>query len=223
MLDELVVKNGVAAGYEGNAQAFRIVTKLSIRSEDEPGLNLTRATLNAILKYPWVRRTEGKRSKKWGAYDSEEADFLWAREVVDQKERKTLEAEIMDFADDIAYSIFDLEDFYRAGKIPIERLAGGSDQVSPEVETFLEKAFARWKHDGDAADEEKEYRDAFKNLRALFPTKPYSATRSERALLRDMTSVFVGRYMDGVEIAKSPASDEPLLTIAIPIRREIRC
>lgn len=48
--------DAAADGYEGNAQTFRILTKLAVRySRDNPGLDLTRATLAATLKYPWLR------------------------------------------------------------------------------------------------------------------------------------------------------------------------
>src|SRR5208283_1905126 len=56
LLDELV-NSELPDGFEGNAQSFRIVTKFAFRSSDVSGLNLTRATLNALLKYPWMRTT----------------------------------------------------------------------------------------------------------------------------------------------------------------------
>jgi dGTPase len=70
-LRQLVTRAGVRSGFEGNAQSFRIVTKLAPHPPSPVGLNLTRATLNAILKYPWFRDTPGAQPLKWGAYDSE--------------------------------------------------------------------------------------------------------------------------------------------------------
>ena len=67
--------NPVWDGFEGNAQSFRIVTKLALRSPRVPGLNLTRATLNAMLKYPWNRESQGRKAEKYGVYHSEELDF----------------------------------------------------------------------------------------------------------------------------------------------------
>ena len=67
-------------GFEGNAQSFRIVTKLSAAYTAHSGLNLTRASLNAILKYPWFAgQNPKKESKKYGVYSSEIEDFEWAR------------------------------------------------------------------------------------------------------------------------------------------------
>ena len=51
-------------GFEGNPQSFRIVTRLAVRYADQvpPGLDLTRASLNAILKYPWLWEKGGPRA-----------------------------------------------------------------------------------------------------------------------------------------------------------------
>jgi dGTPase len=114
-----------ADGFEGNAQSFRIITKLAVRFDECAGLDLTRATLAACLKYPWFRKPGSPdRSKKWGAYKSEQDDFKFARELFNHS-GKTAEAELMDWADDIAYSVHDLEDFHRCGVLPWHRILGG--------------------------------------------------------------------------------------------------
>ncbi|RSM52566.1 deoxyguanosinetriphosphate triphosphohydrolase [Amycolatopsis sp. WAC 01376] len=119
-------------GFEGNAQSFRVVTKLARRKMDHTGLNLTRATLNAILKYPrlkprdsakaaasWTDRGHGN---KWGAYQTERKDFEWARRS-SFGELRSANAILMDWADDISYATHDLEDYFRAGLIPLHNLA----------------------------------------------------------------------------------------------------
>lgn len=106
-------------GYEGNAQSFRILTTLSVRGpEAQFGLDLTRATLNASLKYPWLWAT-GK--KKYGAYSTENVAFKFAREGYGRKKarHRCIEAQIMDWADDITYAIHDAEDFYRGRLDPV--------------------------------------------------------------------------------------------------------
>jgi dGTPase len=127
-------------GFEGNAQSYRIVTSTEIRGEATIGLNLTAATRAAILKYPWTRRTHPEPhprfmdppprgaatppddpdggSLKFGAYSTETDDMLQARapfagRVADWQQ--TVEASVMDVADDIAYAIHDLEDVHRVG------------------------------------------------------------------------------------------------------------
>lgn len=105
-------------GYEGNAQSLRILTKLAKRTDEHEGLNLTAATLRASIKYPWVRATSGKEYEKFGAFQTEKT-------VLDQlfqglpPKTQTLEAQIMDWADDVAFSVHDLYDFILAGVIPL--------------------------------------------------------------------------------------------------------
>jgi dGTPase len=127
-------------GFEGNAQSYRIVTSTEIRGEATIGLNLTAAVRAAILKYPWTRRTHPEPhprfmdppprgaaaapddpdggSVKFSAYSTEVDDMVQARlpfagRVADWQQ--TVEASVMDTADDIAYAIHDLEDVYRVG------------------------------------------------------------------------------------------------------------
>src|SRR6202140_3294366 len=70
-----------AGGFEGNAQSFRIVTKLAFKSTTHAGLDLTSGTLAAVLKYPWLKGQNKGKPHKWGAYKSEMADFEFARKV----------------------------------------------------------------------------------------------------------------------------------------------
>lgn len=215
------VEQKLKDGFDGNAQSFRIITKLAIRSEDEEGLNLTRAVLNAVLKYPWPRGDTGKRAKKWGAYQSEKVDFDWARMGVECPERKTLEAEIMDFADDIAYSVYDIEDFYRAGKIPLHRLTNTANEPAREAEEFFEGVFARWERREIAVSDEKPYRAAFERISKFFPVVPYKGRRDERAYLRDMTSFFVGRYLEKIELQEPKNCDDSLVRVCDEHKIEI--
>jgi dGTPase len=142
-LDE-AAKQYVADGFEGNAQSFRIVTKISLRSTAYVGLNLSRATLDAVLKYPWFRSKLGTpHSRKWSAYKTEAAEFKFARQGWTRgDERKSAEAEIMDWADDIAHSVHDVEDFYRMGLIPLDKLARDK-QVVEERREFFDRVRAR--------------------------------------------------------------------------------
>jgi dGTPase len=200
-LNYLVTQNGVLDGFEGNAQSFRIVTKLACRHEGFEGLNLTRATLNAILKYPWVR-SPGK--KKWGAYHTEGKEFSWARELLPHDEHKSAEAEIMDWADDVAYSVHDVEDFYRAGLIPLDRLI--IDQE--ERQRFHEKATA---HLRDTPIYQQHGHDqlqkTFDKLVTLFPiNEPYNGALRQRSLLRSWTAGLVGRYINALRVSDPAAN-----------------
>jgi dGTPase len=104
-LNDLLSNGAFIEGLEGNAQSFRVVAKLAIKDQRYSGLDLTRATLNAMLKYPWLRGTAGKRTDKWGAHPSETDDFDFARGMPSAgEEQKSAEAELMDWADDVTYA-----------------------------------------------------------------------------------------------------------------------
>lgn len=185
-------------GYEGNSQTFRIVTKLAFCRPRYPGLNPTRATLNAILKYPWLREAEGTKSEKFGAYQSEGNEFKFARELGPGKETKSVEAELMDWADDITYSVHDIEDFYEAGFIPLGQLAINKDERS----RFLENTKTRWEE--RKREEVKnfgDYEDAFENLMIALPVdRPHTGSASQRDALKPMTSVLVGEFIRAISL-----------------------
>jgi dGTPase len=125
-LDEFAVEHG-CDGFEGNAQSFRVVTRLAQRwpsgkSGEEWGLNLTRVTLDGILKYPWQRNpADPKKVRKWNAYTDDTEAFNWVREGA-TSDRRSPAAEVMDWADDVTYAVHDMEDFFRAGLVPLDRL-----------------------------------------------------------------------------------------------------
>lgn len=104
-------------GFEGNAQTLRVLTRLEAkvaRASGEPaGLNLTRAVLDAACKYPWPRTAD---TPKFGYYDADAEAFGWLREGA-VPGRRCLEAQIMDWADDVAYSVHDVEDGVHGGAI----------------------------------------------------------------------------------------------------------
>ena len=92
------------------------------------GLNLTRATLDATLKYPWFRSDDPRAFKdgnpKWNIYpdDMKMAQWVRADEALEPGGRLSFEAQVMDWCDDVAYACHDMEDFYRAGQIPLHAL-----------------------------------------------------------------------------------------------------
>jgi dGTPase len=187
-------------GFEGNAQSFRIVTKLAQHSPLHRGLDLTRATLAAILKYPWRRSENSGGEAKWGAYGSESKDFDFAMELRGKLGGRTLEAELMDWADDITYSVHDLDDFYRAHKIPLHLLA--DRRYDHERGFFLDAVFSRHPERKGIWTDPQSLKEAFNELMVgLFPlASSYQGTWQERAYLREFTSQLIGRYIGGTGI-----------------------
>lgn len=216
-LDRLVRAAEVPDGFEGNAQSFRIVTKLAVRRDGVDGLDLTRATLAAILKYPWLRETDGKKSRKFGAYATERDDFVFARLLYSDSERQSPAARIMDLADDIAYSVSDLEDFVRAGRIPFNLLA--SKESSEERDIFLKSAFERINKNNFSPGEMEK---AFIKLLAMMPLgRQYAGTKSDRARIRKITGTLMGQYIDEAKLNVAPQGKEHYVVISRQSELEI--
>ena len=206
-LDELVRDRGCPDGFEGNAQSFRVVTQLAFTKDppdNPPGLDLTRATLRAVLKYPWLRELDSNmqpdassaHSKKWSAYETERDDFDFAMALHPAgNRRRSLEAEIMDWADDVTYAVHDLEDFYRANLIPLPTLildAGAGSEFLAEVcdKRELDEALAQ---------------QTFGNLEAFLPNTPFTGTASSIGRLSEMRSYFITNLLQAFEIDEDGA------------------
>ena len=200
--------------FEGNAQSFRVVTKLATRDFDYSGLNLTRATLNAMQKYPWHRGAETRKSKKWGAYIAEEEEFNWTRKFSSSEGIRCAEAELMDWADDVAYATHDLEDYYRVGLVPLDQLMTSFK----ERERFLNGTFSRWKVEGVHPEAgEEELSEAFDRITKIGEKvapaelkEPYSGSRRQRAAIHTFTSLLINQFLGGIEL-KEPTQGDPKL------------
>jgi dGTPase len=201
-------------GFEGNAQSFRIVTKLALRSFDYDGLNLTQATLNGTLKYPWLRavgtepkdpaakKAFRKKRQKWGVYTSEADEFNWVRRSMTRgSEAQSLEAQIMDWADDVTYAVHDVSDFFKAGLVPLDRLAVAEDT---ERANFYQKVFAQEDWVEKSGFSQQDLEAAFENLRILFPLKErYAGTKEHRTAVRMFTAGMIGQCVRGVQLRTS--------------------
>lgn len=217
-LNELVVAADDRDGFEGNAQTFRILTKLGVRYPDCLGLDLTRATLAACLKYPWTRDLDKpERRKKWGAYKVDQADFDFARQYQDHA-FQTTEAALMDWADDIAYSVHDLEDFHRVGSIPWNYI------LSEGATEIIDKTHQAWfGAPGGAMDQ---LRAAFERLSrilnstfSLLLNTSYEGSREQRVALRSLTSFLIGRFLREAQLSDAEGSG---LFIPLDIQAEVK-
>jgi dGTPase len=190
-----------ADGYEGNAQSFRIVTRLAVRrAESRHGLDLTRATLDATLKYP---RLGAEGVSKYGAYKDDQDALLFARGLHKENDaHPSIEAQIMDWADDIAYSIHDTEDFYRAGRIPLHLLRASET----ERERFLERAIKRRTDIGKPFPEShQDLKELFESFCDWLPTRePYTGTRSQRGRLAAFAGENVSFYVQSTKLLPPP-------------------
>ncbi len=196
-LDGLLLGAGVGEGFEANAQTFRIISRLAGEDASDAGLNLTRATLAATLKYPWQRHGSPVHPDKWGAYASEQGDLDWARALLPPGSLEpTLEAAVMDWADMIAYAVHDFEDFARAGLIPLEALRANVR----EQERFLALVCDRR---GIASAGQERIADVFQRMLTACPASREAAeSGSGRNALRCYTNQAINRAIAAVELAR---------------------
>ncbi|HEX6197859.1 MAG TPA: deoxyguanosinetriphosphate triphosphohydrolase [Jiangellaceae bacterium] len=215
-LDDIAADIG---GFEANAQTLRLLTRLEAKAAHPDGrtagLNLTRASLDAATKYPWPRSPE--TGTKFGVYADDLDVFTWMRTGA-PADRLCVEAQVMDFADDVAYCVHDVEDAIVAG-----RLVLGPKLRDPGERAVIAALTRDWYWpDGDP----DEILDGLDRLTALpFWVHAYDGSRRTLAALKDMTSQLIGRYCDATEIAtRERYGSGPLTRYAadLVVKRETR-
>lgn len=213
---------GEVHGFEGNAQSFRVVTSLAHYDENH-GMNLCRATINGMFKYPWDRTADEAKDDdgdpdKWGYYTDPGTDdedvFDWARKPLsDEREKeKVLEAQIMDYADDLTYAVHDLNDFFRAGIIPFDQLLREAideeDPADPELRKYgVATRGELTDFENYLASETTVDPDSFDVARCLTDIAsladdvrsialPFENTDEEHQALKQFASALIARYLE---------------------------
>ena len=200
-LNELAAAIG---GFEGNAQTLRLLTRLEPKTEGA-GLNLTRATLDATLKYPWF----GEPGTKFGAYAEDAEVFGWIRQGAPDR-RPCLEAQVMDWADDVAYSVHDMEDGFHAGLITFKNLKSETERAE------VSRTAIAYCPGGVTEAELTEILDALLAL-DIWPAS-YDGGPGTVAALKNLTSELIGRFCVAAQQATLAAAGEsaPHPTTATP-------
>jgi dGTPase len=217
VLDEIAAEVG---GFEGNAQTLRLLTRLEAKTftgqGESVGLNLTRATLDACTKYPWTRAEAGpamgshadgssRVGAKFGVYEDDLPVFRWLR-LPGTGFAQCLEAQVMDLADDVAYSVHDVEDGVVAGRIDLTVI----DRAA------VWETVRDWYLPGvgdDALDA------TFEGLCAIeaWPTASYDGSRRRLAALKNLTSDVIGRFCGSVQAATFAGHPGPFVRYAAPL------
>ncbi len=189
-LDRLADRIG---GFEGNAQTLRVLSRLEAKATDangnSVGLNLTRASLDASCKYPWPRKP-GVR--KFGCYEDDAPVFDWLRIGAPVGE-SCLEEQVMDWSDDVAYSVHDMEDAVHSGMVSLDEF------LSPDVQAELvDIAHERYAPDRDKAA----LLEAIQRLTQLeYWPGAFDGSMSSLIGLKRFTSYLIGRFCVSAQIA----------------------
>jgi len=229
-------------GFEGNAQSLRLLTRLEPKVPGA-GLNLTRATLDAALKYPWAAPADDAADPavgspptpapapanvtlhlpaKYGAYADDAAVFDWIRTDAPGR-RRCLEAQVMDWADDVAYSVHDLEDGLDAGLVSIKSLKDYSERsvVSTVARTYY--CPPSW------AVTAAELDDVFAAFMELDCWQfSFDGGPAALAAAKNLTSELVGRFCQAAEDATRAAAGPGQLAryaadLVVPRRQLLEC
>ena len=230
-------------GFEGNAQSLRLLSRLEAKvvtvAGRSAGLNLTRAVLDAALKYPWLgppapSTTWGtpaaappappgpRAASKYGAYADDGEVFGWIRDGAPCR-RPCLEAQIMDWADDVAYSVHDLEDGLHAGHITLRQLKEEAERLA--LARLTAATYADLTEPASVA----ELGEVLAELLAL-DWWPRSFDGGPRALaaLKNLTSELIGRFCRAAQDATQGVYGGGPLTryaadLIVPRRQRLEC
>jgi dGTPase len=223
-LDLLAGDGGLLAcgGFEGNAQSLRLLTRLEPKVPGA-GLNLTRATLDAALKYPWLNvPQEASGPAKYGAYQSDAAVFEWVRTAAPAG-RRCLEAQVMDWADDVAYSVHDVEDGLHAGLVSMKNLTDHAERAAVSAVALTQYCQPSWAV--TAAELESVFAEFIRLdcWRFGFDGGPASL-----AAAKNLTSELVGRLCQAAEDGtRAAAGPGPLsrydADLVVPRRQLLEC
>ncbi|MCQ9346687.1 deoxyguanosinetriphosphate triphosphohydrolase [Corynebacterium phoceense] len=196
-------------GFEGNAQTLRILTRLEPKvvatvngREESYGLNLTRAALDAACKYPKLKTNpDGTTNRKYGCYDEDAHILEWVRQGHTDG-LPPIEAQVMDWSDDIAYSVHDVEDGIISRRISLSVLW---DLV--ELATLAEKGAQAF---GGEAAELLDAADSLRRLDVINAIGDFDYSLRAYTDLKKMTSELVGRYV-GATVGATRTANADLL------------
>ncbi len=219
-------------GFEGNAQSLRLLTRLEPKVAGA-GLNLTRATLDAALKYPWFpgqvpvpdlapENVTLHLPAKYGAYKSDISAFEWIRAGAPGR-RRCLEAQVMDWADDVAYSVHDVEDGLHAGLVSLKNLNDPSERVRVSAVALTHYCSPEW------AVTAAELETVFAEFMRLDCWQfSFDGGPASLAAAKNLTSELVGRLCQAAEDGtRAAAGPDPLsrydADLVVPRRQLLEC
>ncbi len=221
--DALNEAAAACGGFEGNAQTLRVLSRLEAKvmapDGSSAGLNLTRASLDACGKYPWPR-TEGQR--KFGVYADDLPVFTWLRDGVPEERQTCLEAQVMDWADDVAYSVHDVEDGIHSGYLRPRFIA---DDAAERAAVCADAAES---YSSESVGDLQAVFDELLDDPALAPMLSFDGSHRGLVGLKQATSVLTGRFVSAALAATwRTFGDRPLAryeaSLVVPRRTRAEC
>lgn len=184
-------------GYEGNAQSFHIVTKLEQKHPDYDGLDLTRETLLALVKYPY------RKGADHGKYLYEEDAQVYEKWLYEGSERRlltdashpeprTIACQLMDWSDDIAYSVHDLEDGIVTGYL--QPATWQTDGFLETLHKSVRNAPIKWQEGPPTQDEIAAY------VRPLHDRLASGAPDVPMDVIRETTRHYIDKFVGAADI-----------------------
>lgn len=251
-------------GFEGNAQSFRTVCSLDHRSHSDTAssLDLSAVTLSAMMKYPvgpvveaqgaepspttaeTVARLESNRPPKFGYYSAEYPQFQFSRKAVPADLANgtfpSVEACIMDIADDITYAMHDLQDFLELGVMNIEIMSreikegflaigrgehnahdvGDNDNAIVRLANYLDATEIRWNEE-DFVKALHQCGTWLDGMREIGHLRPGSILRA--ATIRGFVSKRIKMILAGirvVDVSESPGSNSLTAVTSLPTKNQ---
>ncbi len=200
-----VLREEFGLPYEGNAQNYRILMFLEKRAGSDIGLDLTAAVLLAINKYPF---SLGDMNRMKGLYPEEWTALSGLREQWGMPEGcLTLEAQLMDLCDDIAYSTHDIEDGIRAGKIVMSHTFFDDSRTVNNIMNEIRYDRSNFHVGWEGVDMEKMITQVLQNYLAEWEHVYLECGREMSRTRREMKARWVGRFASTVGIIDDPARD----------------
>jgi dGTPase len=203
--------NGLA--FEGNAQNYRILMFLEKRAGSGSGLDLTAAVLLAINKYPFCLDDPGRIK---GVYAREWQGIDYLRQLWEMPDGcATLEAQLMDLCDDIAYSTHDIEDGIRAGKIQMNRTFFEDDRLVVHLMQEIIDDSGNVEMDWEQVDMKVMIQQVLANYLSQWEAIYFECGGEASRTRREMKARWVSKFAHQVGIVDDPKKDWKRVTFVL--------
>lgn len=215
----------LAEGFDGNAQTLRTVLLTETRHAEYDGMDLTSATLAAIVKYPWLRagsrhaehesglKNDMKYRRQWhkfGVYLPESAAFEQSRKFLHASgigknypsSAQSIESSIMDIADDISYAVHDLEDFILTGVLDLKAIYEIIDESGNDAD-FLTPLRTRLYEDYPDYYDAERFEEARRRVAGdlkLSQSRPSESNLYRIGQVRRLGSVMISRFIENIHL-----------------------